>query len=146
MKKTAIFVVAICMVMLLLPGCGNSESNGGNTDTQLTEVNLKEITNDDAGIVYKTPADAVNIDLALSDPSNDQIKFSYDENNRISQCQYQVDGHLIKVSYSYLENSVQIYAFSDEYVAADETFTVSSYDANAGFMSYNGYYFCGCIF
>ncbi len=146
MKKIAIFVVAICMVMLLLPGCNSSDSKGGNTDTRTVEANRHEITNNDTGIVYNTPADAVKIDLTSADPSNNQIQFSYDENNRISQCHYQTDGYSIKLVYSYSGNNIHIYAFSDEYVAADETFTVSSYDANAGFMSYNGYYFCGCVF
>lgn len=146
MKKTTIFVIAVCMVLLLLTGCNGTNSKGGNTNMQSVETNLQGITNDDTGIVYKTPADAVKIDLTSTDPSNNQIQFSYDENNRISQCQYQIDGHSIKLAYSYSDNNIHIYAFSDEYVAADETFTVSAYDANAGFTSQNGYYFCGCVF
>lgn len=146
MKNTTIFVIAICIVLLLLTGCNDYNSKGVNTNTQSVETSQQEITNDDTDIVYKTPVDVVKIDLTVSDPSNDQIQFSYDENNRITRCQYQVDGHSVKLSYSYSGNNVQIYAFSDDYVAADELFTVNSYDTNAGFTSHNGYYFCGCVF
>lgn len=146
MKRTTILVIAICIVLLLLTGCKGSNSNGGNANTQSIQTNQEETTNNDTGIVYKTPVDAVKIDLTSADPSNDQIQFSYDEENRISLCQYQVDGHSIKLSYSYSGNNVQIYAFSDDYVAADESFTISSYDTNVGFTSQSGYYFCGCVF
>lgn len=144
MKKISFYVICVCVFALLLVGCDNAKPNDNTANTQSIEVNQEE--SNDSGIVYKTPSDAVEIDLTAEDPSNDQIQFSYDENNRISQCQYQIDGHTIKLVYSYSGNSIQIYAFSDEYVAADETFTVSSYDANAGFTSYNGYYFRGCVF
>ena len=144
MRRINFFVICICLLAILLTGCNSADPKDGITDIQSIETNQEE--NDNTGIVYKTPTDAVKIDLTLSDPSNDQIQFSYDENNRISRCQYQVDGHSIKLSYSYSGNNVQIYAFSDDYVAADESFTVSTYDANAGFTSQNGYYFCGCVF
>ena len=144
MRRISFFVICFCLLAILLTGCNSADPKDSITDIQSIETNQEE--NDNTGIVYKTPIVAVKIDLTLSDPSNDQIQFSYDENNRISWCQYQVDGHFIKLSYSYSGNNVQIYAFSDEYVAADETFTVSAYDANAGFTSQDGYYFCGCVF
>lgn len=144
MKKICFYVICACLFALLLAGCDHAKLNDNTTNTQSIEVAQEESNN--SGVVYKTPSDAVEIDFTAEDPSNDQIQFRYDENNRIIQCQYQVDGHTVKLSYSYSESSIQIYAFSDEYVAADETFTVSSYDANAGFTSYNGYYFRGCVF
>lgn len=142
MKKIGIFIICFCLLASLLAGCDGTRGEEVLSDTQATETEADTASD----IVYKTPADAASIDLTAADPSNDRIQFSYDENNRISLCQYQLDGHTIKVTYSYSDNDIQIYAFSDEYVAADETFTVSAYDANAGFTTQGGYYFCGCVF
>ena len=144
MKKICFYVICACLFALLLAGCDHAKLNDNTANTQSIEVAQEESNN--SGVVYKTPSDAVEIDFTAEDPSNDQIQFSYDENNRISQCQYQIDGHTIKLVYSYAGNSVHIYAFSDDNVAADETFTVSSYDENTGFTSQNGYYFRGCVF
>lgn len=144
MKRISIFVICVSVFALLLVGCNNAKSKENTANTPSMEENREE--NNDSGMVYRTPSDAVEIDFTAEDPSNDQIQFSYDENNRISQCQYQIDGYTIKLVYSYAGSSVHIYAFSDDNVAADETFTVSSYDENTGFTSHDGYYFRGCVF
>lgn len=50
---------------------------------------------------YLPPAQAVTIDTSLTDPSNDKIKFTYDDRARIISCTYSVNKMTYDQSYTY---------------------------------------------
>ena len=134
MRKAIVFL--ICMIVLItgVCGCSNSESKNSQSgyDAENTDISL-----------YKKPADAVSIDLTKEDPSTDDIQFVFDDLGRITQCYYKLNDVQIYVSYTYNENSVQIYAFINDTVAAEEQIQVSNYDSAKGFSVIDGYYFKG---
>lgn len=150
MKKIIVTLLCISLLAIMLTGCGSQKKqNEPQKDVQPSqsdEIDQSDRENASAGIVYKVPADAVQIDLSASNPSNDRMQFSFDEDNRVSQCRYIYEGQDIRLVYTYSDSQVQIYGFSGEYVVADETFEISKYDKMIGMVSYEGYYFSGCEF
>ncbi len=62
-------------------------------------VSAKELTK--AKENYLPPAQAVTIDTSLTDPSNDKIKFTYDDRARIISCTYSVNKMTYDQSYTY---------------------------------------------
>lgn len=145
MKKVLVLTVLLAVFIAAMTGCF-MEKTTEHKSTEKPLFDVDQVTFDTEEIAYKEPVEAISIDLSSADPSNSQIQFSYDESNRIKQCNYSVDGHSINVVYTYSGNEAHIYAFSDDYLAAEEVFTVNSYDSTAGFTSNEGYYFCGCVF
>ena len=157
MKRAIVF--AACTALVLSFSACASESGGTESSTaeasaasvaaeqpEQTEQTASEPQDD--GIVYQTPADFKSIDLTAEDPSADDLTFAYDDQGRISNIYYVVDGVNIGVSYNYNddEGTVQILAFSGDTVAADETFTLGEYDPEGGFTEHEGYYFKGYSF
>lgn len=90
---------------------------------------------------YKPPAKSFDIDLSKDDPSNDDIRFEYDNKGRISKCYYEVNDIEISQAYIYTDDTVQIYAFNGSTVIDDIIFDNVSYDDDTGFNEYDGYYF-----
>ncbi|MBK6089840.1 zinc-ribbon domain-containing protein [Ruminococcus difficilis] len=62
-------------------------------------VSAKELTK--AKENYLPPAQAVTIDTTLTDPSNDKIKFTYDDRARIISCTYSVNKMTYDQRYTY---------------------------------------------
>ncbi len=89
---------------------------------------------------YKPPAKSFDIDLSKDDPSNDDIRFEYDDKGRISKCYYEVNDIEVAQAYIYTDDTVQIYAFNGSIVIDDITFDNVSYDENTGFNECDGYY------
>ena len=69
-------------------------------------VSAKELTK--AKENYLPPAQAVTIDTSLSDPSNDDIQFKYDDHARIISCTYSVNKMTYDQRYTYDENMRKI--------------------------------------
>ena len=118
------------------------ESNDDNTEEAASKV--AQVNAD--GIPYKLPVDAGKVDKKAKDPSNKDIQFKFDSENRLTSCLYKVDGTDVMVTYTYSGKQIQIYAFSGEIIAAAETFTVKNYNKDAGIITHGGYYFSGCEF
>lgn len=137
LKKIGLLSLTV-FVLIIAVGCSPENQANSDRDESVEQSN---------GIVYETPAQCVLIDMNKDDPSNEQIRFSFDELGRVSQCRYNIDEHEIYLNYTYTSSTVQILAFSDSIVAADETFDLpGDFDPNINFIEYNGYYFRGYQF
>lgn len=152
MKKIniSIVVIAFCLVALLC-GCGTTTEKTDDTNNNSQSENIQQTTDDnsssqassdinDLTSSYQPPADIIDIDLDSEDPSNDDIRFEYDEQGRISKCYYQANNIDVYQSYIYENNSVQIFSFNDSIVIGDVFFENVEYDENAGFSECDGYY------
>lgn len=106
-----------------------------NSETSQSSKSVSEVVS-----AYQSPAKVLDIDLSKDDPSNDDIRFEYDEKDRISKCYYKVNNDEIYQSYTYTDDTVHIYAFNGSVIVDDITFDNVSYDENIGFNKYNGYY------
>ncbi len=145
MKKGLLFMAVVLMASLALCGCSGSQNGGGTgkTDSAQQTVNQSESSGEVDLSAYQKPADAVRIDLTKDDPSNDAMRFVYDEEGKVSQCYYTVGDQQVYVNYTYKDGCAQIYAFMGDVLAADETIAISAYDAEKGFTAIEGYYFKG---
>lgn len=113
----------------------SSVSDDSNSYSETT-VPFEEILSE-----YKPPADIIEISPSEEDPSNEEIKFEYDDSGRISKCYYDINNLDMYQAYSYTDDSVHIYTFSGSIIIDDITFEVEAYDESIGFLEYNGYYF-----
>lgn len=124
----------------------NNSTQESSTSKQLQSSPNSEITQSSKSVsevvsAYQSPAKVLDIDLSKDDPSNDDIRFEYDEKDRISKCYYKVNNDEIYQSYTYTDDTVHIYAFNGSVIVDDVTFDYNNYDENLGFSEYNGYYF-----
>ncbi len=146
MKKVISLIAVILMAALIFCGCSDNQkdSTNKNTESEQQTENQSENKNDEIDLsAYKKPADVVSIDLTKDDPSNDEIRFVYDDDGRVTQCYYKIGEQQVYVNYTYKEASAQIYAFMGEVLVADEVIEISEYSAEKGFSSIEGYYFKG---
>lgn len=134
MRKTIAFLICVVTLMASICGCSNSRNKDSQSGYNAEDVYIS---------LYKKPADAVSIDLTKEDPSNDDIRFVFDDLGRVTQCYYKLDDVQVYVSYSYEDGSAHIYAFMNDIVAAEEQIQVSSFDSEKGFSVIDGYYFKG---
>lgn len=140
MKKLLILFLALLLAAALLVGCGETERETVGTETHSDEAT------EDPTVVYELPADVSELDLSAEDPTNEVMRFTYDDDGRVSGCMYEVEGHQIAIVYTYNDDAdtVQLTAFSDDLVAALEEYDLpGAYDASLGFSVHNGYYFRG---
>lgn len=138
MKKIVCLVAILSLCLIVICGCENAQETSSDSAS-------KQATSS-KDWVYEVPVNVVQIDLTAEDPSNDAMKFVYDDMGRVSQCYYKIDGTEIYINYEYTDNQVHIYGFSGSIVAAEENFTLPSFDKSVGFSAYNGYYFKGYNF
>lgn len=93
---------------------------------------------------FEPPANVVSVDMTAEDPSNDEIVFTFQEDGKIQNCVYRVNGEKVMVTYGYdtmEEGQIWMLAFSeDSTVIAEESFNYSE-NEESGFTEYNGYYF-----
>lgn len=90
-KPLIISIVALVLVAAIVTGA-ILIINGG----KVSEAELKEAKEN-----YLPPAEALQIDLTKADPSNDQIKFKYDDRARITYCIYSVNQKEYEQNYDY---------------------------------------------
>lgn len=133
MKKATALVLVLLAVVFACVGCGKES---GNADA---------VTDDTYYVMdlYRKPADVVRIDLAKDDPSTDEMQFSFDEQGRVTECRYAIDGEPVVVTVDYEDGLAQIYAFMGSIVVADDQVALSAFDAAKGFAAIDGYYFKG---
>ena len=155
LKKILSALLCAALLLSLFCGCSSRdetlankpEEREGDTSTLATASNTKTGKNDnsenDVVSSYKKPADTVSIDKTKEDPSNDDIKFTYDEDGRIVSYSYRLDERLVAVSYKYEKSGVEVYAFIGDTLVADELIELSEYDPEKGFETIEGYYFKG---
>ena len=146
MKKVNCLAAVILMAALIFCGCSGNQKDSAKkgTESEQQTTNQSENKNDEVDLsAYKKPADAVSIDLTKDDPSNDEIRFVFDNEGKVTQCYYKIGDQQIYVNYTYNDGSVQIYAFMGDILVADETIELSAYDAEKGFTVIEGYYFKG---
>lgn len=123
----------------------NNSTQENSTSKQLQSSQNSEISQSSKSVseavsTYQSLAKVFDIDLSKDDPSNDDIRFEYDEKDRISKCYYKVNNDEIYQAYTYTDDTVHIYAFNGSVIVDDITFDNVSYDGNTGFNEYNGYY------
>ena len=158
MKKTISLLMAILLMIVMICGCSDKESNqnnasepsqettgnSGNDSSQKTTNTSDSSKKTEVDLsAYKTPAETVKVELSKEDPSNEDINFIYDAEGKVTQCYYKIDGQQVYVNYTYKDGYVQIYAFEDDVLVADETISISDYNPEKGFTSINGYYIKG---
>ena len=90
---------------------------------------------------FKAPGLVVEVDLTKEDPSNDQIKFDYDKQGRVSGCTYKIDGRDTYVGYTYKKNEVDVYAFIGDVSVFHKTYKIVKSDSSLGFTDCEGFYF-----
>ena len=162
MKKTLVIVLCMALALTVLGGCASQpDPAAGDPKADVTGQPGASDQPDDPGSdpsddkndtavdlsVYQAPANVVEIDADAEDPSNDNIRFVYDDVGRVAQCYYEIDGQQIYVGYTYGDGYAQIYAFMGDFVVADEEISLpGEYDASVGFASSHGYYFKGYQF
>lgn len=146
MKKITIMFLLILMVSFCLTACYNQPTNNDYSfeDFSTSEQPIEETT--EALSEYEPPANFVEIDFDVDDPSNEDIQFTYNEQGLISECEYKVDDNDVKLKYTYIDNSIQIYGYIDSLVVVDICFEEIVYNVNIGFCEHDGYYFKGVDF
>jgi hypothetical protein len=96
---------------------------------------------------YRPPTRLFNLNLNTDDPSNNDIRFVFDDEERIRWVYYSIDDFDVVLAYSYDEHSILIIGFINEIVVAYEEITASAgFDKSLGFIEYKGYYFYGFSF
>lgn len=158
MKKfiIPIVVIAFCFVAVFC-GCSTTTEKTDVTNNNSMSENIQQTTDrnsssqtssdiNDLISSYQPPAEIIDIDLNSEDPSNDKIKFEYDSQDRVSKCYYQINSNDIYQSYTYTDNTIQIYTFCGSTLIDDVSFDNALYSENLGFVEYYGYYFSNISF
>lgn len=154
MKRKFAFLIAACIACASLSACSSSgkSSNSGSADnnTAVTESQGDDNNADDAAFEemldkYEPPGKIVEIDMDAEDPSNDDIKFTFDGEGKIQNYTYTVNGLKVLMTYDYdypEEGKLWVLAFSEDGTVIDEkTFVYSKSDDAKGFSEHEGYYF-----
>ncbi len=148
-KLSLLFAVITCCLIFMLCGCNTEKTTITNNSSQ--SENSQQITNDssssqtskqinDLVSSFKPPAEVFDIDVSKDDPSNDDIRFEYDDKGRISKCYYKVNDIDVYQGYIYKDNTIQIFSYNGSIVIGDMFFENAVYDENKGFSEHNGYY------
>lgn len=82
--------VAVCLFVLIKVFCAS--------DTELSDVQKN----------FVRPAEAVQIHRSLKDPSNDSIKFRFDDSDRVLSCEYTADGIKYSQKYEYDDSAKKV--------------------------------------
>ena len=163
MKKILALLTAFTAIAISLCACSSSENNASSVlnseeaiDTTVSTEANEEVTtvNALAGEVtgteaesFQLPDDCLHLDTDTDDLNSSEVTFVYDAKDRISSCTYYSGGYENYITYTYYDNNtVEVMAFVNGVVAVDDIIPFNTYDANAGFTVYNGYYFKSIIF
>ena len=75
---------------------------------------------------FEPPANIVSVDMTAEDPSNGEIVFTFQEDGKIQNCVYRMNGEKVMVTYGYdtmEKGQIWVLAFSeDSTVIAEESF------------------------
>ena len=96
-KPLIITIIALVLVAAIVTGVIILVSN------HVSEAELQE-----AREQFLPPAQAVKLDLSQDDPSNDDIKFTYDSHGRIANCTYKANNKAYRLDYNYHKSDVDI--------------------------------------
>ena len=142
MKKALSLTAIALSAVILFAGCSFGRSEIKSADDRSSESKSEEF--EEMMKKYRPPAEAFGIDMNKEDPSNDDIKFEFDDKGRILNCFYTVNGMEVLTTYDYefYENKVWILSFAqDSTVIADEKFEIDNESDDIGFSECRGYYF-----
>lgn len=149
MKKQ--IITAACLIIaaaILTCSCGKSTTVTPATAASTLTASMAAVTTTAAGQkAYVAPAKFAKLDLSKKDISTDSMKFTYDGDGRIISCTYDYGAGTCLVSYIYADNSIGVTATIGTTKVAEESFAqASAFASNAGYTSYEGYYFFGYSF
>ena len=155
MKKTAILI--LCAAALFsLASCddssktstagtkSNSSSSAASGSSSASESTAaSESGEDSVDLSFVKPSKAVSPDLSKSDPSDDSIKFLFDDKGRVASYKYKADQKEYMVTYTYKDDTkkIDIYGFSGDIVVAEEHFDMPDFDDTQGFAEKDGFFF-----
>lgn len=161
MKKTAILI--LCAAALFsLASCDDSSktstagtksnssssaASGSSSASESTAVSestaASESSEDSVDLSFVKPSKAVSPDLSKSDPSDDSIKFLFDDKGRVASYKYKADQKEYMVTYTYKDDTkkIDIYGFSGDIVVAEEHFDMPDFDDSQGFIEKDGFFF-----
>lgn len=145
MKQKINCLLLIVILCSVFTACGCDSNNKINVDSSQTDVKqhtTKGEVSDIDNLVssFQPPADIIDIDLNSQDPSNDKIKFEYDDKGRISKCYYKINDKDVFQSYTYKDNIVEIYTLCDNIVIGNDSFVYVYDNDSTGFYEKDGYY------
>jgi len=144
MFKKLAAITAAAVVCGLLFGCSP------NSDNNNTAGNISRDTSADEAFEemlkkIEPPANVIKIDMKADDPSNDEIIFKYDEEDRIESYTYTVNGIKVLMTYDYdypEEGKIWALGFDENgTVISEKSFLYSKEAAAKGFSEHDGYYF-----
>lgn len=136
MKRRIVSVISVALVaavmMFALASCIPTAQSSETTET-VKKVDLV------------LPAEAAkDIDLTKADPSNDSIKFYFNEDGSLNACEYKSGDVTYLASYNYRDGKVEVYLYGGEQVVDFVLYTPSAaFDKSVGFTEQDGYYFLG---
>ena len=139
MIRISSVVLTAVIIALTLSSCFGMGTNQASTETEST-VPAPDLV---------LPTDvAGEIDRKAEDPSNDDIKFYYDDEGRVAQCEYKKDDVSFYVGYTYRDGTVDVNTYASDakgnpFVLDSRTYKVGDFNKSAGFAIYDGYYFKG---
>ena len=105
-KRTALIITIVALIVIIAVIAGII------VGISLSGVSAAEIQK--AKDNYLPPAKAFRVDTSQRDPSNDQIRFTYDDRDRIITCSYTLKGMKYDQTYTY-DDQKQIIIIKTEY-------------------------------
>lgn len=146
-------IIVLLSLCFIFTSCGcdkdktsvvNNNSQSGSTQ-QTTSYNSSSQTSDNIDEVissYQPPAKVFDIDLSNDDPSNDDIRFEYDDKGRISNCIYKINDIEYNQVYTYddSKNTVIITTYSNNTIVDEKVIELSEHSDNDFFDVVDGYY------
>ena len=140
MKKLLSLVLAF-VFLVCLAACSR-----GNEDVTTTVAPPQTAVPSNASFI--TPAAFCPMsDIGSELPSATTLHFEFDANGRILSCAYDYGSGPVTVNYLYAENSIGVTAMAGATRLAEASFAPhGEFDADNGYVEYEGYYFFGYTF
>ncbi len=97
---------------------------------------------DEAKKQFVPPAEAIEIDASLDDPSNEKVKFTFDSESRIETCSYRVNNkdYVLKYSYDNAKELVKIDVNYRDHVISSKEIEYTRVLRPDRFEQIDGYY------
>ncbi len=168
MKKGICILMTVALCLCFFASCGKDSGTAEPTAERTTagsKVNVAVETtresvsanrnetkadpdNSDGESAYVKPVDDEAVDLNKSDISTANMKFTYDEQGRITLCEYSSGNISHRVEYSYPDDGgIAVFAFAGDTMTEDTVYyPTRGFDPGLGFTAYDGYYFYGYDF
>ena len=139
-RITATLAALIVAVMLMFNLSSCFYANNSASTEKVTTVAAPDLVK---------PEDvAGKLDLKKEDPSNDNVKFSFDEEGRVIECAYTKGDNSFYVGYTYRDGEVDVNTFvtdkdGNAFTVDSRSYKTGAFDKSAGFTEKDGYYFNG---